>query len=276
LPEPWHRGDSIAICGADAEYLHAAGGHPVSGRFFTADDYHHPGTLAVINEAAANAYFPGEDPIGKGILRALGWKTVVGVVADTKNHELNQPAMPEAWVNTPPRDLLFLVRTLADEGAVAGVLRAGHPDVFSKVETLDAQIAEKTASPRFNTVLIASFAGIAFLMAIVGVYGVLAFSVTQRSAELGIRMALGATPRSVLALVLKESAGTLIAGAFVGVTAALMLTRYLTALLYDVKPNDPVTYAVVVVGLAIAASAASFLPARRASRLDPAVTLRHE
>ena len=282
LPEPFHRGDGIGVCGAGAEYLRAAGGRLVRGRFFTEDDFHHQGTLAVINETAALTYLPGENPIGKQILggRAREWKTVVGVVADTKNHELNQPAIPEAWINdttnTVSSDLLFLVRTLAGESAVAHVLRANHPELFAKVQTLDADIAQRTASPRFNTVLLSTFAALAFLMAIVGVYGVLAFSVTQRSAELGIRMALGATPESVLALVMKESAATLAVGALAGVAGALLLTRYLATLLYGVTATDPATYAVVVAGLAIAAATASFLPACRAAKLDPAVALRHE
>ena len=282
LPEAFHRGDGIGMCGAGAEYLHAAGGRLVRGRFFTEDDYHHQGTLAVINEAAAQAYFPGEDPVGKQIMggRAGAWKTVVGVTADTKNGGLNQPAAAEVWVNdttnTVSADLLFLVRTLAGESAVTHLLRASHPDLFAKVQTLDADIAERTASSRFNTVLLSTFAAIAFLMAVVGVYGVLAFSVTQRSAEIGIRMALGATPQSVLAMVMKEGAATLALGACAGVVGALLLTRYLATLLYGVKSTDPATYVAVVAGLAVAVSAASFLPARRASRVDPAVALRSE
>jgi putative ABC transport system permease protein len=282
LPEPFHRGDGIGVCGADPAYLAAAGTRLMRGRFFSDDDFHHPGTVAVINETAAHTYFPGEDPLGKQILggRAADWKTVVGVVADTKNRGLNQLAVAEAWINdTSPfgtSDLLFLVRTLAAEGAIAGELRASHPSLFTKVQSLDAAIGEETASPRFNTVLLSAFAAVAFLMAIVGVYGVLAFSVTQRSAEIGIRMALGATPESVLALVMKEGAATVAAGALGGIAGALLLTRYLASLLYGVAATDPTTYFAVVIALALAASAASFLPARRASRLDPAVALRHE
>ena len=202
------------------------------------------------------------------------------MIADAKNQGLNQPAMPEAWINdTSPAgtaDLLFLVRTLAGEGAVARALRGNHPGVFAKVQSLDAAIGQATASPRFNTVLLSTFAAVAFLMAIVGVYGVLAFSVTRRSAEIGIRMALGATPESVLALVMKEGAATVAVGALAGVAGALLLTRYLATLLYGVAATDPGTYIAVVAGLALAATVASFLPARRAARLDPAVALRHE
>jgi putative ABC transport system permease protein len=294
LPEPFHRGDTIGVCGADADYLAAAGGRLVAGRFFTDDDMRHPGTVGVINEAAARAYFAGESAIGKQILggrvgpgwdpRARDWKTVVGVIADAKNQGLNQPAMPEAIVNdTSPAGsaaLLFLVRTLSNEAAVARALReelrADHAGLFTKVQTLDDAIGEMTASPRLNTILLSTFAAVAFLMAIVGVYGVLAFSVTERSSEIGIRMALGASPRAVFALVMKEGAVLVGAGALAGVAGTLFLTRYLATLLYGVTPTDPFTYAAVVTGLALAASAASFLPARRAAVLDPVVALRHE
>jgi predicted permease len=286
LPEPYHRGDNIGICGTDSEYLKATGTRLIEGRYFNDEDHAHPNTVAVINQAAVRVYFPGEDALGKQILggRVSGWRTVVGVIADAKNQGLNHPAIPEALVNDTSAfgtaDLLFLVRTLAGEEAMGRALRdemrANHAGVFTKVASLDAAIGEQTASPRFNTVLLSTFAAIAFLMAIVGVYGVLAFSVAQRRSEIGIRMALGATPESVLALVMKEGAATLLAGAIAGVGATLLLTRYLAALLYGVKANDPATYVAVVAGLALTASCASFLPARRASKLDPAVALRHE
>ena len=286
LPEAFHRGDGIGVCGVGPDYLKAAGTRLARGRFLTDDDFQHPDTIAVINEAAARAYFPGESPLGKQILggRVGPWKTVVGVVTDTKNQGLNQPATPEAFVNdTGPGstvDLLFLVRTLAGEGALARALREDlrgqHPGLFTKIETLDEAIGQLTASPRFNTVLLSTFAAVAFLIAIVGVYSVLAFSVTQRSAEIGIRMALGASPRAVLALVMKEGAVVVTAGALAGVAGALVLTRYLTTLLYGVAATDPGTYLAVVTGLGLAASAASFLPARRAAVLDPVVALRYD
>jgi putative ABC transport system permease protein len=284
LPERFHRGDNIGVCGAGPDYLKAAGTRLVAGRFFADGDP--PGSLAVVNETAARAYLPGESPIGKQILggRAGPWKTVVGVIADTKNQGLNQPASPEALVNDTrtanAASVLFIVRTIAGEGAFARALhdqiRADHAGLFARIETLNEEIGESTASPRFNTVLLSTFAAVAFLMAIVGLYGVLGFSVAQRSEEIGIRMALGATPGAVLALVMKEGAALMAAGALAGVAAALVLTRYLATLLYGVAPTDPGTYAAVVIVLAVAASAASFLPARRAAMLDPVVALRHE
>ncbi len=282
LPEPFHRGDSVSVCGVGPDYFQAAGSRTVQGRFFTDDDFHHLDTVAVINEAAARAYFPDESPIGKQILggRAAAFRTVVGVIADTKNQGLNRHAAPQAFIDDPALggagDLQFLVRGAAPEGVVARVLRAAHPHLFTKVTTLDRAIGQVTATPRFNTVLLSTFAGIAFLMAIVGVYGVLAFSVTQRRAEIGIRMALGASPGAVLGLVMREGALLVGAGTLAGIGGALFLTRSLATLLYGVKPTDPATYAAVAAVLACAALSASFLPARRAAVVDPAVTLRHD
>jgi putative ABC transport system permease protein len=280
-PDPYFRdNNTIGLCDVGPDYLKAAGTRLVAGRFLTEGDFLHPGTLAVINEAAARAYFPGESPLGKQILGSgSNWRTVVGVIADTKNQGLTRSAMPQAFLNDTSsrpfvKDLLFLVRTLAPPAAVAHAI--WDRNLFSKVETLDDAMGQMTATPRFNTVLLATFAGIALLMAIVGVYGVLAFTVTQRGQEIGIRMALGASPQAVLALVMREGVLLAGAGAVAGVAGALFLTRYLKAMLYGVTATDPRTYAGVVVGLALAAAAASFLPARRAAALDPMKTLRHE
>ncbi len=286
LPEPFHRGENVAVCGVGPDYLKAANTPLIAGRFLTEDDFHHPGTVAVINEAATRAYFPGESALGKQVLggRAGPWKTVVGVVADTKNDGLNQPAIPEAMINdlSPAGDynLFFVVRTLAPEATLARALgdevRTHHPGLFTQTESLDETMARMTASPRFNTVLLSTFASIALMMALVGVYGVLAFSVVERRREIGIRMALGASPGAVLALVMKEGAALVAVGGLAGIAGALFLTRYLATLLYGVTPADPRTYAVVITALAVAAGAATFLPARRAAVLDPLVTLRHE
>ncbi len=279
LPEPFHRGDSVGVCGVGPDYLKTAGVPLKEGRFIHEEDAHHPGTVAVINEASVRAYFPGEDPIGKQILggRAGNWKTVIGVIADTKNAGLNHPPEPQVLINdtTPAAgsQLLFLVRSLAPESAIANAFHSGF---FTRFQTLTEDMDEMTASPRFNTILFASFAALAVLMAIVGVYGVLAFSVAQRRREIGIRMALGASPQAVLGLVMREGATLVVLGAVIGLIAALALTRYLASLLYGVKANNPETYVLVVLLLTLAGLAASFLPARRAAVVDPLVALRDE
>ncbi len=155
-------------------------------------------------------------------------------------------------------------------------LHSLDPGLFAKIQTLTESISQTTAGPRFNSILLASFAGIAFLMALIGVYGVLAFAVTQRTQEIGIRMALGAEPRRVFGLVMQEGMLLLAVGVMGGLCGALMLTRYLRSLLYDVTATDPPTYVAVVLALSVAAALATFLPARRAASVDPMVALRHE
>jgi predicted permease len=286
LPEPFHKGDSVSVCGSDADYLKAAGGRLVAGRFFTSDDLYHPCTVAVINEAASRTYLTGENPLGKQIMggRAASWKTVVGVMADAKNQGLNQAATPQVWINdTSPAgtaDLMFLVRSLAPEETLARAFQEqvheAHPGLFTKVQSLDNAMGQLTASPRFNTVLLSGFAVLALAMAIVGVYGVLAFSVGQRHQEIGIRMALGASPTAVGSLIMKEGAALMLLGGAAGVAGSLALTRSLTTLLYGVRTTDPATYLLVLASVALAAGAASFLPARRAARVEPMVALRHD
>ncbi len=286
LPEPFHRGDNIAVCPAGVDYFKALGTSVLKGRTFVDNDFRIPGTLAIINQAAARTYFPGEDPIGKQIGgdREGHWKTIIGIVADAKNQGLTQPAMPEMFINDPELKtapyLSFLLRTAGDEhSAVADLkaeLRSRDPRLFATFTTLNEGISRFTAGTRFNGILLASFAGIAFLMAVIGIYGVLAFAVTQRTQEIGIRIALGAEPRRIFALVMREGTLLLAIGLAAGITTALMLTRYLKSLLYGVTATDIPTYLIIVLTLSIAAVLATFLPARRAASVDPLTALRHE
>lgn len=285
LPEPWHRGDNIRVCNTGPDYLKAAGTPLVRGRFFTKQDFRHPETLAVINQAAVRAYLADGDPIGKRIGggRWGTWKTVIGIAADTKNDGLNHPAAPQMFVNNEVPDsisLLFLIRSVADKAALTASIRAYlhslDPNLLARFETLDQDIGQMTTGPRFDGVLFAAFASIAFLMAVIGVYGVLSFSVVQRTEEIGIRMALGAEPRRILGMISREGAMLAGIGVATGIGAALALTRYLGSLLYDVRPDDPRTYAAVVLGLCIAAAIAIYAPARRAARIDPVQALRKE
>jgi putative ABC transport system permease protein len=286
LPQPFDRADGITLCGISPDYFVASGTPLLRGRFIEEQDFAHPGTVAVINEAAARAYFPREDPLGKRIGggRQGGWKTVVGVVADVKNQGLSQPAMPEMFLNNldsfAGTDLHFVMRSIGETQslvpAVRQKLQVLAPGAFVKFETLDQTISEMTAGPRFNGILLSSFAAISFLMATVGVYGVFAFAVSQRTQEIGIRIALGAESRRVLALFMREGVLLIGIGSIAGLCGALALTRYLKTFLYEVSPTDPVTYVVVLTGLGLAAVFATFLPARRAASVDPMLALRHD
>jgi putative ABC transport system permease protein len=251
---------------------------------FAEPDYDHPRTLAIVNEALARQYFPGEDPIGHQIdgRQNGGWKTIIGVAADSKNQGLNQPPAPQMFLNdlvlSPGSDMAFVVRYAGDEALFAGAVRASlqeiGPGLLANFESLDQAIGRMSAGSRFNGMLVGSFAAIAFLMAVVGVYGVLAFAVAQRAPEIGIRVALGASPLSVQGLVLKEGAALVAIGTALGVAMSLVAGRYLATLLYDISAMDIRTYAAVVLTIGIAAMAAAWVPARRAASLDPTITLR--
>lgn len=284
LPEPGH-GGNIHVCNTGPDYLKAAGIPLIRGRSFTEQDFRHPGTLAVVNQAAVRAYLADGDPIGKRIGggRWGTWKTVIGIAADTKNDGLNHPAAPQMFVNDEAPDstsLLFVVRSIADKAALSadirGYLHSFDPNLIAIFETLDQDIGRMTTGPRFDGVLFAAFAFVAFLMSVVGIYGVLSFSVAQRTQEIGIRIALGAEPRRVLEMISREGAVLLGIGIAAGLGASLALMRYLKSLLYDVRPNDPATYAAVVICLCIAAGIAIYVPARRASAVEPITALRHE
>jgi putative ABC transport system permease protein len=284
LPKPWDRGDTVAKCAVGPEYFQAAGMRLVRGRAFAEADYDHPRTLAIVNEALVHQYFPGEDPIGRQIDGGpnAGWKTVLGVVADSKNRGLNQPPAPQVLVNDialyDGSEMTFVVRFVGAEPLFAGAVRARlreiDPGLLARFETLDQAIGRMSASSRFNGVLVGIFAGMAFLMAVIGVYGVLAFTVAQRAQEIGIRMALGAGPRSVQGLILKEGVALVVIGTVLGLAMSLVAGRYVKALLYDISATDIRTYMAVVFAIGIAALIAAWLPARRAASLDPTVTLR--
>jgi putative ABC transport system permease protein len=286
LPKPWDRGDTVAVCAAGPEYFQAAGIRLLRGRVFSDADYDHPRTLALVNEELARLHFPGEDPIGRQIdgRRNGGWKTVIGVVASTKNQGLGQPPAPQMFLNDVAlyqgSDLAFVVRRAGSENmfvsAVRDRLRAMDPKLLAKFETLDEAIGRMSAGPRFNSILVGSFAGVAFLMAVIGVYGVLAFAVTQRTQEIGIRVALGAGPARVQKMILREGLVLAAIGSAAGLAGSLAAGRYLKTLLYDVSATDLRTLAVVVLAIGVAAIAAAWIPARRAATLDPMVALRRE
>jgi putative ABC transport system permease protein len=292
FPEAFHVGDSIDVCGTGADYSRAAGLRILRGRFFSEDDFHHPNSLAVINETAARRFFPGENAIGKEIMgvrlaansTVRQWRTVVGIISDSKNVGLDSPAAPQVFINgiTYPQStqLQFLVRSIGDqhalESAISGKLHLMDAGLTAEFQPLAGAIAEMSGGARFNAILVGSFAIIAFLMALIGVYGVLAYAVSQRTQEIGIRMALGGARGRIFRLLLREGMAPVFIGIVAGTAVVLGLTRYLKAMLYGVSATDPITFVAVALGLSVAAGIAIAIPARRASRVDPMIALRHQ
>jgi putative ABC transport system permease protein len=268
------------------------------GRTFTAEDRAGTPLVMMINEALAREAWPGEDAIGKRVAcceegpdGSPNWKTVVGVVADTRSMGLARDPAPEfylpvaqapraAW-NWLDRTMTVAVRTsgepIAAAGAVRDAVRAVDPTVpVYNIGTMDQRITSSLSQTRFSTMLLSVFGGIALLLAAIGVYGVVSYGVTQRAQEIGIRIALGAQARDVLTMVMRHAAVLAGLGLVLGLAGALALTRLLTDLLFRVSPTDPPTFAVGIMVLTFVAVLASALPAWRAARVDPLVALRSE
>ncbi len=284
--------DGIHVCGAGAEYATAAGVGVLRGRFFSEEDFHHPNTVAVINETAARRFFPGEDAVGKqimGMRRAPDspvqqWKTVVGVVSDSKNRGLDSPPEPQAFLNgmayPAATNLQLLVRAIGDqhalESVLSGKLRSLDSGLIAQFEPILQTIAEMSGGARFNAILVGSFAAIAFVMAMIGVYGVLAFAVSQRTQEIGVRIALGGVPGRIFRLMLRQSIGPVTIGIASGLATTFGLARFLKTVLYGVSATDPLTFLLAGLAMIFTAVLAMSIPARRASRVDPMVALRHQ
>jgi putative ABC transport system permease protein len=287
LPEPGHRGDNMLRRGVSEEYFHAMGIPLLRGRAFTARDTAEGPEVMIVNQALVRRYFPNEDALRKRIGGGrpdFRWKIIVGVVGDEKNQGLQSETQPEAYSPIAQEPELevpsLIVRTTAEPQEITGALRAELRDLDKTlpvtVQTMPEQLAELLARPRFQTLMMAIFSALALAMAAIGVYGVASWNVAQRTREIGVRMALGAAPGDVLRMVLGGALGPLGLGLVVGTAGALATTRYLQSLLFGVKANDVATLAAAGLILAAAALAATYIPARRAARANPAVTLRSE
>ncbi len=256
------------------------------GRLLNDDDRFGGAKAIVISETAANKFWPGENPIGKpaGIMQG-GFEdgaTVVGVIGDVRYHTIDSLPRPDVYMpyaQSPVARMMIFVRTSRDPLALAaaarrtvGALVPGTP-VFD-IKTMASRTAVATAQARFSAVLLGLFAATALALAVIGIYGVMSFMVLQRTREIGIRMALGADRAQVQRLVIREGLWLAGTGTVVGVAAAFGLTRALRSMLFDTTPGDPATYVSIVVLLALAAAVASWVPARRASRVEPTEALR--
>ncbi len=259
-----------------------------SGRDFSNSDTEDRPFVAVVNEALVRKSFPDQNPLGRTIVCAfdnLKPMTIVGVVGDVRQRGPERDPMPECYMPYSQHafngtTLSVVVRTLGDPNALAETMRRlareKSPDVPMKFTTMEAILSENVAAPRFRTLLFAVFAGLAVCLAMAGVYGVMAYAIGQRSNEIGLRMALGASTGSVLRLVLGQGLALAGLGLALGLAASVAGTRLLTTMLFRVQPNDPAVYLGVAVLLGIVALVACYVPARRASKIDPLTAIRQE
>ena len=282
------------------EYLNLMSIPLFQGRAFTAaDSAPNAERVVLISKATAERFWPGKNPIGQHIKPRWfnNWWTVIGVVGDVKedtmttNHadwidgEMYTPYGPHSLAGrgpeTPPAAMTLLVRTSGDVSQIGaelrGVVTGINPQVpVSQMQTLPGWISQAVAGPRSTASLFSIFAALALLLGAVGIYGVISYFVAQRTREIGIRLALGARGREVLFMIVGQSARLALLGVGIGLACALLLTRLMSSLLYAVAASDPLVYTVAAAVLLMVALAASWIPARRAMRIDPVVALRHE
>jgi len=254
----------------------------VRGRFIDARDYQGAPTTVVINETMARRYFNGQDPIGKLVRNPHGKGEVVGIVGDVKHYGLDGGPRAElfmpAW-QSPMNGMALIVRTESDpklfvDSIRREVLTIDAEQPIYAVSTMADVVSRSVFLPRISMLLLGAFAVSALLLAVVGIYGVVSYSVTQRTRELGVRMALGADSATTLRLVLRKSMLLVAGGTICGLIASFAITRAIAGLLFDVSPLDPIVFAGVSMLLAAAGFVASLIPARRATRVDPIVALR--
>jgi putative ABC transport system permease protein len=261
-----------------------------SGRTFDAHDDGAGMEVAIINEEAARRYWPGQDPIGQQLHLGArlangvrsGMKTIVGVVGDVKYEALDASAPPEVYLphaQHPVDNITIAVRAKGDPLAIVGDARAALAMIdrempIAAVRTMDEVVGRSIAERRFTMLLLGAFAAVAVLLAAIGVYGVLAYLVSLRTQEIGVRLAIGASPRDVARLFLREGVTLVAIGLAVGLAGAIAAVQALRTLLFGVAPSDPLTFAAVVVALGLSGLCASYLPARRAARVDPMEALR--
>ena len=270
------------------DYFRVLGIPLKSGRVFSATDSADAPRVALINETLQRGYFPGQDPVGRrintGSEREPVWSTIVGVVGDVKYNGLAdavQPAIYYPIAQNPTWGSIVIKTDLADPlsltAAVRNEVRKIDPDLpLTNVMTMEDRLSDAVAQPRFRTTLIALFAVVALILACVGIYGVISYSVTLRTHEIGIRMALGAQTGDVLTMVIRQAIVLAVIGIALGLSASYALTSLMSKLLFGVQPTDPATFVLTAAILSITALLASYLPARRATKIDPLEALRYE
>jgi predicted permease len=274
---------------ASSDFFRALGTPLVRGRFFTEADNQDAPKELIINEVMATRYWPNENVIGRRLSfedtpKEKDWMTIVGVVGDVKDRPNSPGAEPAFWwpfLQGPSPDMMLVIRSTSDPRQLTDALHDQVRKLDPSLAVADIRLMDKVAdasiaTPRFSFFLVGLFAGLAIVLAAIGTYGVISYSVSQRIPEFGLRLALGAPPRDLLRLVLAQAARLAVTGALVGVVVALALGRVLQSLMYNVSPADPLTFAAVGFGVIAIALAACYLPARRATKASPMVALRTE
>jgi putative ABC transport system permease protein len=284
-----------------AKYRTASGGYflalgipLVQGRLFDQRDDERTPNAVIVNQAAVKRYWPNENPIGRRILSGLDdqkWSTVIGVVGNVKHAGLDAGTDPETYyhfLQIPPQTMnlaegtvALVIRTNSEPGAmlsaVRGELRALDPDLpVFKVATMEDVLQESVAQPRFRAFLIGIFASLALVLVSLGLYGVVSYSVSQRTTEMGIRIALGAQPDSILKLVVFRAAGLAAIGLGIGIVITLVASRVVSRFLFGINAADPVTLGATILVILLVALIASLIPAMRALKVDPVTALRAE
>lgn len=273
-------------------YFESMGIPILAGRDFAVTDTRQSPNVVVINDAFARRHFAGEDPLGHRLKLQGGERDpllIVGVVGNVRDFGLDEQPTPEAYVpflqdplsKTYQRSMTIVARTKSDPSAMAGSLRAALTEIdnglpVSSIKPMTEYLRDSLSRRRFNLVLLSLFSGIALVLAAIGVYGVISYGVTQRTHELGIRMALGAQPRDVLKLVVRQGMLVTLGGVGIGLLGSLALTRLMKGLLFSVSVTDPLTFAAITLLMILIALLACLIPARRATKVDPLVALRYE
>jgi putative ABC transport system permease protein len=269
------------------EYFHLMGMALLRGRLFSDFDNDKTAGVAVINETMANTFWPNEDPMGKQLKvsqRATAWTTVIGIVADARTESLESARVPEIYLSLYQKGehhLAIFLRGHLDAGGIPEEVREQVQAVDATLPVFGAQMLSETVSVslserRFLMEVVGLFAVTALLLAGLGIYGVISYLVSERTHEIGIRVALGAQRRNIIRMILRQGLGMAIAGTAIGLVCALIVSYSMAGLLYGVKPTDPLTFAGVALLLIVVALFACYIPGRRAMRVDPIVALRHE
>jgi putative ABC transport system permease protein len=268
-------------------YFETIGIPLLRGRAFTTVDSEDAPWVVIINESMARVYWGTENPLGRRLhFGSPVWRTVIGVVGDVLHEGLDGEARPEMYVpfeQAPNKETgpTIVVRTGLDRAAAAAAVRSAvsaidHTMPVDQIDTIEQVVSISVAQPRFRTVMLAAFSILALVMASIGIYGVMNYLVIQRTREFGIRLSVGAMQRDVLRLVLGRAVLLIGAGLGLGLVGAIVLVRLIASLLYNVAPLDPLTFVAVPLLLSAVALIASYIPARRATRVDPMVALRYE